>query len=63
MKAMVKKMNNSEHDAVTGIGHYARRTSLGCAISACSELNGMTMTLLHAAVRFNPPLDIVAQMI
>ncbi|KAL7493569.1 hypothetical protein ACHAWT_004982 [Skeletonema menzelii] len=31
------------------------------AISACSELNGMT--LLHAAVRFNPPLDIVAQMI
>jgi hypothetical protein len=31
------------------------------AIAACSELNGMT--LLHAAVRFNPPLDIVAQMI
>eukprot|EP00985_Skeletonema_marinoi_P003507 scaffold1505_cov146-Skeletonema_marinoi.AAC.21 len=30
-------------------------------ISACSELNGMT--LLHAAVRFNPPLDMVAQMI
>ena len=31
------------------------------AIAACSELNGMT--LLHAAVRFNPPLDIAAQMI
>ena len=31
------------------------------AIAACSELNGMT--LLHAAVRFNPPLDVVAQMI
>jgi ankyrin repeat protein len=31
------------------------------AIAACSELNGMT--LLHAALRFNPPLDIVAQMI
>eukprot|EP00984_Skeletonema_dohrnii_P030798 scaffold22583_cov79-Skeletonema_dohrnii-CCMP3373.AAC.1 len=30
-------------------------------ISACSELNGMT--LLHATVRFNPPLDMVAQMI
>ena len=31
------------------------------AIAACSELNGMT--ILHAALRFNPPLDIVAQMI
>ena len=31
------------------------------AIAACSELKGMT--LLHAALRFNPPLDIVAQMI
>ena len=31
------------------------------AIAACSELNGMTY--LHAAVRCNPPLDIVAQMI
>ena len=31
------------------------------AIAANSELNGMT--ILHAAVRFNPPLDVVAQMI
>eukprot|EP00985_Skeletonema_marinoi_P000418 scaffold146_cov146-Skeletonema_marinoi.AAC.2 len=31
------------------------------AMLACSELNGMT--LLHAAVRFNPPLDMVAQII
>ena len=34
---------------------------ISCAVSACSELNGMT--LLHAAVRYNPPLDIIAQMI
>ena len=31
------------------------------AIAATSEFNGMT--LLHAAIRFNPPLDIVAQML
>jgi len=31
------------------------------AVSSCSQLNGMT--LLHAVVRYNPPLDIVAQMI
>ena len=31
------------------------------AVSSCSQLNGMTM--LHAAVRYNPPLNIVAQMI
>ncbi len=30
-------------------------------ISACPELNGMTF--LHAAVRYNPPSDIIAQMI
>ncbi|KAK1734238.1 hypothetical protein QTG54_015005 [Skeletonema marinoi] len=35
--------------------------NIASTISACSELNGMT--LLHAAVRFNPPLDMVAQMI
>jgi len=35
--------------------------NIASAISACSELNGMT--LLHAAVHFNPPLDIVTQMI
>lgn len=34
---------------------------LAGAISACSQLNGMT--LLHAIVRYNPPLDIVARMI
>ena len=34
---------------------------LNNAIAKCSKLNGMT--LLHAAVRFNPPLDVVAQMI
>eukprot|EP00573_Skeletonema_grethae_P003766 CAMPEP_0201697330 /NCGR_PEP_ID=MMETSP0578-20130828/10778_1 /ASSEMBLY_ACC=CAM_ASM_000663 /TAXON_ID=267565 /ORGANISM="Skeletonema grethea, Strain CCMP 1804" /LENGTH=180 /DNA_ID=CAMNT_0048183479 /DNA_START=129 /DNA_END=671 /DNA_ORIENTATION=+ len=28
---------------------------------ACSEFNGMT--LLHAAVRYNPPSDIIAQML
>lgn len=31
------------------------------AITACSELNGMTF--LHAAVRYNPPPDVIAQMI
>ena len=31
------------------------------AIAACPKFNGMT--ILHAAVRFNPPLDVVAQMI
>lgn len=31
------------------------------AVSSCSQLHGMTM--LHAAVRYNPPLDIVVQMI
>jgi ankyrin repeat protein len=31
------------------------------AVSACSRLNGMT--LLHAVVRYDPPLEIVAQMI
>ena len=31
------------------------------AVAACPEFNGMT--LLHAAVRYNPPLDVVAQMI
>eukprot|EP00985_Skeletonema_marinoi_P024574 scaffold17184_cov150-Skeletonema_marinoi.AAC.1 len=35
--------------------------NIASTISACSELNGMT--LLHAAVRFNPPLEMVAQMI
>lgn len=30
-------------------------------ISECSQLNGMT--LLHAAIRFNPPLHIVAEII
>ena len=34
---------------------------LAGAISACSQLNGMT--LLHTIVRYNPPLDIVARMI
>ncbi len=34
---------------------------LAGAISACSQLNGMT--LLHAIVRYDPPLDIVARMI
>ena len=34
---------------------------LASAVSSCSQLNGMT--LLHAVVRYNPPLDIVAQMI
>jgi len=31
------------------------------AISACSQLNGMT--LLHAVVRHNPPVDIIVRMI
>ena len=31
------------------------------AVSTCSQLHGMTM--LHAAVRYNPPLDIVVHMI
>ena len=31
------------------------------AVAACPKFNGMT--LLHAAVRYNPPLDVVAQMI
>ena len=34
---------------------------LASAISSCSQLNGMT--LLHAAVRYNPPLDVIEQMI
>ncbi len=34
---------------------------VACAVSSCSEFNGMT--LLHAVVRCNPPLDIVAQII
>ena len=34
---------------------------IASAVSACSQLNGMT--LLHAAVRHDPPLDIVAKMI
>ena len=34
--------------------------NVASAVSACSQLNGMT--LLHAAVRYNPPLDIVTQM-
>ena len=34
---------------------------IASAVSSCSELNGMT--LLHAVVRYNPPLDVVAQMI
>ena len=34
---------------------------VACAISSCSEFNGMTF--LHAVVRCNPPLDIVAQII
>ncbi len=34
---------------------------IASAISACSEFNGMT--LLHATVRYNPPSDIIAQMI
>ena len=35
--------------------------NIASTISACSELNGMT--ILHAAVRYNPPLDMVAQII
>jgi hypothetical protein len=35
--------------------------ALNKAMVDCPELNGMT--LLHAAVRVNPPLDVVAQMI
>ena len=31
------------------------------AVSACSQLNGMT--LLHAVVRYDPPLDVIARMI
>lgn len=34
---------------------------VACAVSSRSEFNGMT--LLHAVVRCNPPLDIVAQII
>jgi ankyrin repeat protein len=34
---------------------------LASAISSCSQLNGMT--LLHAIVKYNPPLEIVARMI
>ena len=34
---------------------------LASAISSCSQLNGMT--LLHAIVKFDPPLEIVARMI
>lgn len=34
---------------------------LAGAVAACSQLNGMT--LLHAIVRYDPPLDIVARMI
>lgn len=35
--------------------------NIASAIMACSQLNGMT--ILHAAVRYNPPLDVIAQMI
>ena len=35
--------------------------NIASAIMACSEFNGMTF--LHAAVRYNPPSDIIAQMI
>jgi len=35
--------------------------NIASAVSACPQLNGMT--ILHTTVRFNPPLDIVAQMI
>ena len=35
--------------------------NIASAMSACSQLNGMT--ILHTTVRFNPPLDIVAQII
>ena len=34
---------------------------LASAISSCSQLNGMT--LLHAIVKYDPPLEIVARMI
>ncbi|KAL7447949.1 hypothetical protein ACHAWC_000228, partial [Mediolabrus comicus] len=34
---------------------------LASAISSCSQLNGMT--LLHAIVKYDPPLDIVAQIL
>ena len=35
--------------------------NLAGAVAACSALNGMTM--LHAAVRYNPPLDIIVRMV
>lgn len=35
--------------------------NLAGAVAACSALNGMT--LLHAAVRYNPPLDIIVRMV
>ena len=34
---------------------------LDSAVSSCSQLNGMTV--LHAVVRYNPPLDVVKQII
>ncbi len=34
---------------------------LDSAVSSCSQLNGMTV--LHAVVRYNPPLDLVEQII
>jgi hypothetical protein len=34
---------------------------MASAVSSCSELNGMT--LLHAALRFDPPLDVIVMMI
>ncbi len=34
---------------------------LDSAVSSCSQLNGMTV--LHAVVRYNPPLDLVGQII
>lgn len=34
---------------------------LDSVVSSCSQLNGMTV--LHAVVRYNPPLDLVEQII
>ncbi|KAL7448348.1 hypothetical protein ACHAWC_000550 [Mediolabrus comicus] len=34
---------------------------LASAVSSCSQLNGMT--LLHAIVKYDPPLEIVARML
>jgi len=35
--------------------------SIASAVSSCSEFNGMT--LLHASLRFDPPLDVIVDMI